>query len=115
MGIENYLEDVLLVRLPEEPHLGTELETLNEIASEGCAQDVIIDLSEVEILSSESICSLMILDKYLESSGHHLVFCGASQAVRHIFERTGLSSVFEFADDEHSALQSLRRGCCLYR
>ena len=114
MGIENYLEDVLFVSLPKEPHLGTELETLNEIASEGCNRDVIIDFSEVKVLTSESICGLMILDKYLASSGRHLVFFGASEAVKHIFERTGLAAVFQFADDEYLALQAVRRAPCLY-
>ena len=114
MGIENYLEDVLFVSLPKEPHLGTELETLNEIASEGCNRDVIIDFSEVKVLTSESICGLMILDKYLASSGRHLVFFGASEAVKHNFERTGLAAVFQFADDEYLALQAVRRAPCLY-
>jgi len=114
VGIENYLEDVLFVSLPEKPHLGTELETMNEIASEGCNRDVIIDFSEVEVLTSESICGLMILDKYLASSGRHLVLFSASEAIKHIFERTGLAAVFQFADDEYSALQGVRRAPCLY-
>ena len=114
MGIENYLEDVLFVSLPKEPHFGTELETLNEIASEGCNRNVIIDFSQVKVLTSESICGLMILDKYLASSARHLVFFGASEAIKHIFERTGLAAVFQFADDEYLALQAVRRAPCLY-
>lgn len=114
MGIKNYLEDVLFVSLPKEPHLGAELETLNEIASEGCNRDVIIDFSEVRVLTSESICGLMILDKYLASSGRHLVLFGASEAIKHIFERTGLAAVFQFADDEYLALQAVRHASCLY-
>jgi anti-anti-sigma regulatory factor len=113
--IENYLEDVLFVSLPKEPHLGTELETLNEIASEGCNRDVIIDFSEVKVLTSESICGLMILGKYLASSGRHLVLFDASEAIKHIFERTGLAAIFQFADDEYSALQAVRRASCSYR
>jgi len=114
VGIENYLEDVLFVSLPKEPHFGTELETLNEIASEGCNRNVIIDFSQVKVLTSESICGLMILDKYLASSARHLVFFGASEAIKHIFERTGLAAVFQFADDEYLALQAVRRAPCLY-
>lgn len=104
MSIQNFLEDVLLVTLPAEPHLGNELETLNEIAGEGCRRDVIVDFSRVEMLTSESICALMILDKYLSGSGRQLVVCNVSADVKHIFKRTGLEAVFQFADDEYAAL-----------
>jgi len=109
VGIENFVGDVFLVRLPLNPYRGDELEALNEMASQGCERDVIIDLSAVRILTSESICSLMILDKYLSTAGRQLVFCGASPEIMHVFERTGLASVFEFADNEYAALQHLQR------
>jgi len=113
VGIENYSEDVLLVVLPREPHLGPELDELTEIVSEGCNRDVIIDFSDVALLTSESICSLMILDKYLSSFGRQLVFCSASAEIKHIFGRTGLAAVFTFADDEHAAVAAVRRSSCV--
>ena len=115
MGIENFLEDVLLVTLPKEPHSGDELGDLTEIASEGCTRDVIVDFSQVVMLTSQSLCALMILDKYIGSAGHQMVFCNMSPEIKHIFKRTGLVGVFTFADDEYSALQSVRRCSCLYR
>ena len=114
MGIANYLEDVLLVTLHKEPHSGSELQELTEIVSTGCNRDVIVDFSEVEMLTSESICGLMILDKYLSSSGRRFVFCNASEEIKHIFERTGLAAVFTFADDEYAALQAVRRSSSPY-
>lgn len=113
MGIENYLEDVLLVTLPAEPHLGSELDEVTEMASEGCNRDVIVDFSEVDMLTSESICAFMILDKYLSAAERQLVFYNASPEIMHIFSRTGLSSVFTFADDEYGALQAVRRPVCM--
>lgn len=113
MGIENYLEDVLLVTLPREPHLGPELDEMTEIVSEGCNHDVIVDFSDVGMLTSQSICALMILDKYLSSFGRQLVFCNASAEIKHIFGRTGLVSVFTFADDEYAALQAVRQSPCM--
>ena len=108
MGIQNFLDDVLLVTLPEEPHSADELDKLNEIASEHCYRDVIVDFTKVQMLTSESICSLMILEKYLSASGRKLVFCNASAEIRHIFRRTGLEAVFTFADDEYAAVQAVR-------
>lgn len=113
VGIENYLEDVLLVTLPAEPHLGSELDRVTEMVSEGCSQDIIVDFSVVDMLTSESICALMILDKYLCASERQLVFYNTSPEVMHIFSRTGLSAVFTFADDEYGALQAVRRPACM--
>ena len=114
MEVDNYLKDVLLVTLPREPHLGPELDKLTEIVSEGCSRDVIVDFTNVAMLTSESICSLMILDKYLSSFGRQLVFCNASAEITHVFGRTGLAAVFTFADDALAAVAAVRRssGVC---
>lgn len=108
MGIRGISEDILFVTLPSQPHLGSELDEVTEMISEGCDRDIIVDFSDVGMLTSESICALMILDKYLISFGRRLVFCNASAEVKHIFGRTGLESVFTFADDECAALQVAR-------
>ena len=108
MGIENYLEDVLLVTLPADPHLGPEIDEVTEIVSEGRNCDVIVDFGEVRMLTSDSICGLMILDKYLSSFGRQLVFCNASVEIKHIFTRTGLAAFFTFVDDEYAALDAIR-------
>jgi len=114
VGIQNYAEDVLLVTLPSEPHLGSELDEVTEMVCEGANQNVIADFSEVEILTSESICALMILDKYLCASEHQLIFFNTSEEIMHVFSRTGLSSVFTFAEDEHEALEVARRAVCMF-
>lgn len=113
MGIENYLKDVLLVTLPNEPHLGSELDKVTEMVSEGCDSDVIVDFTAVGMLTSETICGFMILDKYLSSFGRQLVFYNASAEINHIFDRTGLAAVFTFADDEYAALQTVRCSSCV--
>ena len=112
MGIQNLSERVLLVTLPEQPHLCDELETVNKITSDGSNRDVIIDFYQVKMLTSESICSLIILERLLSGLGHKLVFCNVSSEIKQIFTRTGLEPSFEFADDDFAALQSIR--CSLY-
>ena len=94
--------------------MADELEDLTEIVSEGCTGEVIVDFSQVEILTSESICALMILEKYISSAGHQLVFCDASPEIKQIFKRTGLAAVFTFAKDAYAALQSVRHCSSLY-
>ena len=119
MGIQNLSEDVILVVLPEQPHLSYELETINEIVGKRSECDVIIDLYRVQMLTSECVCSLMILNRQLcgprrgggEGGRRRLILCNVSHAVRHIFTLTGLDTVFTFADDRLAALQCLNRVC----
>ena len=108
MAIQNLSEDVLLVSLPEQPQTGDDLGTISEMLSDKVDHDVVIDFLRVQMLTSESICGLMILDRLLSGNGRRLVLCRVSPEIEGIFSRTGLETVFEFAEDEFSALQHLR-------
>ncbi len=107
MGIEHLSENVLFVCL-QEPQLRYELVTVNEVVSEGCSCDIIIDFSNVELLTSGGISSLIILERLLDSFGHKVILCSVSDKVKQILGRTGVQPLFEFADDEFAALQSIR-------
>jgi anti-anti-sigma regulatory factor len=108
MSIQNYSEDVLLVTLPEQPQHGQEIDIVNKLLSDSVDFDVLIDFSKVEILTSESICGLMILSKLLEGSGRKLVLFNLSPAIKQIFIRTGLLTVFDIADDKFDALEHIQ-------
>jgi anti-anti-sigma regulatory factor len=110
MGIEHLPEDVLFVCL-EEPQLRHELVTVNEIISNECSCDVIIDFSGVELLTSEGISSLIILERLLNSLEHKIILCAVPSNIRRVLERTGIQPLFEFANDEFAALQSVRSPC----
>lgn len=105
MGIQNLSENVLLIDLPEQPQHGQEIEIVNKLLSDSVDFDVLVDFSKVEILTSESICSLMILDKLLSGSERKLVLYNLPSAIKQIFIRTGLLSVFVLANDKFDALQ----------
>jgi anti-anti-sigma regulatory factor len=108
MGIQDFSEDVILITLPVQPQQGNELEAANSMLSETVDHDVVVDFSEVKMLTSGTICSLMILDRLLRGSGRQLVLCNISSIIKQIFVRTGLLTVFEFADDELTALEQVR-------
>jgi len=114
MGIQNLSENILLTILPEQPHLGNEIETINKIISGGCDRDVIIDFYQVKMLTSESVCSLMIVEKLLSGLGHKLILCNVPIEIKQIFTRTGLEPTFEFADNDFAALQLLGKSSYLY-
>ena len=108
MGIKNSLGDVVVVDLPEQPQYGNELEQVNGLLCETVDRDVVIDFANVQMLTSETICGLMILERLLRGAGRQLVLCSLPSAIKQIFVRTGLVSIFQFADDELTALSYLQ-------
>jgi anti-anti-sigma factor len=107
MGIQFNSDDILVVNLPAQPQQSDEFEMLNSMLSEKIDYDVVMNFNEVEMLTSESICGLLILAKLLGGAGHGFVLCDVPPAINDIFNRTGLLSVFEFADTEQDALDYL--------
>ena len=110
MGIRNFSEGVILVDLPlKEPHIANELTIVNDVVGNGCNFDMIVDFSKVEMLTSASICNLMILKQLLSGLGHCLILCNVPVAVKGIFAVTGLAALFDFTDDKFTALKSIQR------
>jgi anti-anti-sigma regulatory factor len=110
MGIQDFSKDIVLITLPEQPQCGDELEVVNSMLCETVDRDVVIDFGQVQMLTSETLCGLMILDRLLGGAGHQLVLCNLSSAIHQVFVRTGLVTVFEFAEDQVAALGYLRSG-----
>lgn len=108
MAIQNLSESVLLVTLPKEPQWADDLFTIHKAVSDEADSDVVVDFSDVEILTSESICRLMMLNTLLDSFGHQVVLCGLPAMVRNVFARLGLTDVFAFAPDKDSALKVIQ-------
>ncbi|MHC4508359.1 MAG: STAS domain-containing protein [Planctomycetota bacterium] len=108
MPIANLSEDVLLIALPEQPQNTDELDEVNKMFGDSVDRDVIVDLSMVQMLTSGTICSLIILDRLLRGAGHQLVLFNVPSPVKKVFVRTDLLTVFEFAHDEAAALEQVR-------
>jgi len=108
MGIQNWSEDIILVDLPEEPQMGEELKTVTEMVRDRGDCDVVIDFSQVDIVTSSSLSKLLRLRKLLADCGHQLVFCNVAPATRGIFMVTGLDGVFKLVDDKFVALAGLQ-------
>lgn len=108
MGIQNYSDDILVVTLPEQPHHGQEIDVVNKLLSDSVDFDVMIDFIKVEMLTSETICGLMILSKLLKGAGRKLVLYNLSSSVKQIFVRTGLLTIFNLVDDQFAALEHIQ-------
>ena len=68
MGIQNWSEDIILVDLPQEPNMGDELKTVTDMARDRGDCDVVIDFSDVDIVTSSSLSKLLKLRKLLDSA-----------------------------------------------
>ena len=108
MGFQNWSDDIILVDLPREPRMRSELKTLVEIVRDRGDCDVVVDFSNIDIMTSTSISGLLRLRKLLTDCGHRLVFCSVPPATRSVFSVVGLDEVFEFAGDKFAALATLQ-------
>lgn len=110
MSIQYLSADVLLITLPRQPQQSDELEVVSTMLVDSIDIDVVIDFSDVKMLTSEVISSLMIIDKMLSGADHHLVLCSLPPIIKQVFVRTGLLTVFEFTDNRSDALANLQSG-----
>lgn len=108
MGIQNWSDSVILVNLAAEPYMGEELATACALAAEHPDKDVVIDFSDVAIVTSSSLSKLLKLRKTLFDNGRRMIFCSMSSKTKQIFKLTGLDGVFEFVDDQFFALASMQ-------
>jgi anti-anti-sigma regulatory factor len=111
METQDWASQTLVIALPAQPHLGDELETAIKKASVA-GQNTIVDFSLVEIMSSATICSLMILERLLNSADRQLILCCVAPNIMGIFERVGLQGLFVFANDEPAARKWLEEHPC---
>ncbi len=108
MGIQDWSENIILVVLPREPEMGGEINTVTEILCDRDNCDVVVDFSNVDIVTSSSLSKLLNLSELLTDCGHRLVFCNVAMSTKRIFLVTGLDQMSEFADDRDIALASLQ-------
>lgn len=108
MGIQSLSEDVLVVELPsKEPNIADELKAINETVSNKGDCDVIIDFSQVEIITSSSISNLLILRNLMSEHGRRLILCNVAVVTKCIFTVAGLNDIFEFVNDQPAALAAV--------
>lgn len=108
MGIQNWSDDIILVDLPGEPQIGEELEAVIEIVRDRADCDVVIDFSDIDIVTSSSISKLLKLRKMLTDCEHKLIFCNVAAVTKSIFTVTGIDEIFDFVNDKFTALAGLQ-------
>jgi anti-anti-sigma factor len=104
MSIQDWSEDVILVELPAEPEIAAQLREAIQLVHHRGACDVVIDFSQVDIITSASLAQLMRLHKTLAECEQKLTLCHIGAATMGIFSVTGLDDIFTMVQDKSDAL-----------
>lgn len=107
MTICEYAKNIILVELPPEPDIRPELNKLMKILDAGTNSDVIIDFSQVDIMTSMTLSGFLKVREKTIEVGRRLIFANASSITRDIFTVTCFDGVFEFADNRDQAVEIL--------
>ncbi len=108
MSTQNWSDDIVLINLTKEPDMSNELQTLIGSTRRKPDKDIVIDMSNIDIISSSSIAKLLKLRKLQKHNNHRLIISSVGTQTQKIFELTGLDNVFEFVEDKFVALASLQ-------
>jgi anti-sigma B factor antagonist len=84
------------------PELDAELSRLTETG----ARRILIDLGEVDFMSSAGFGALLSAAQALTPCGGTLILCAPNEAVRHAFDVTGFSKILRVFETEQDALSS---------
>lgn len=73
----------------------------------GDQKNFVIDLQDVEYISSAGLRSILSVGKKIRSDQGNLVFCSLRGMVREVFEISGFSSIFTIHDTREQALEAV--------
>jgi anti-anti-sigma regulatory factor len=83
---QSWSRHVVIVRLPPEPQINDELDTVIQVAVNDTSFDIIVDFADVQTISQPSLCRLVILHRILQKAARQLGFCNISHAIRSVFK-----------------------------
>jgi len=109
MAIQQWNEDTLVVRLSDDPALSDDMEEMRARLGGGCC-DVVLDLSDLTLLVSSGLASLLRLRKRQIEGGRRLILCCPQDEVWGVFLATGLDTLFTFVPTVSEALAQMQTG-----
>ena len=109
MNIRLLESDVLFAFLPSEPQAQPELRLLWKHLSEREPLHLVIDLSRVEVITSPSIGTLLLLRQMQRERSVRLLLCETRLATKCILRVVGLETIFDYVRDKSDALHVLHQ------
>ena len=108
MSVNNIQDGILAVYPVTEKQLATDLQQLNEMAADDGDFDVIINLSQVEMINSSNISSLILLRQVLQRHCRELILYELNFTTRGMFAVLGLNDFFLFAKSKACAIEAIK-------
>jgi anti-anti-sigma factor len=105
-------QPVTLIRLLDR-HLLDEIEIQNvgrelfEAIDQADQKHLVLDLSRVELITSEGLGKLIGAQKRIAAKGGKMKLCGVCANIHHVFAVTKLDSLFEVEDTVDTAIAAL--------
>ena len=107
MPIEHWSENVVVVRLADNPHVGDDLDALDQMLQQRRV-DAVIDFSGVKMITSSNLAKLLKIRRHMNAAESRLLMCGTNDQVWGAFLITNLDKLFEFTGDVTTALAALQ-------
>lgn len=105
--VDRYLQGTALAEL-------LKLELL-QIADSTSCKAAVVDFTEVKLISSSVISSLLGVKRQLNSNHVPFTLCGMSDSLRYVFKSLNMDgTIFQIADDVPSAMETGARGTSYY-
>ncbi len=107
MAIEHWSDEIIVVDLSEAADIGAELEKAEEFVFQTGRHDVVVDLANIEAVTSSNLSNLLRLRHLTSQRGRRLVLCNIEPSVEGVLSVTGLEEVFTTMCDRFAALATL--------
>ena len=107
MPVEKWSDNVIVVRLADNPNLAEDLDALDRETHQRRVSAV-IDFSGVKMLNSSNLAKLIKIRRQMAAAEARLVLCGTNDHVWGAFLVTNLDKLFEFSPDVTTALATLQ-------
>ena len=107
MPVQKWDDDTLVVRLIDDPVLSDDMAEVSA-RLEDTGRDVVLDFSDVGLLTSSGISALLRLRKRQSEGGRRLVLCAPQDTIWSVFLSTGIDTLFEFAENVTQALTRIQ-------
>ena len=114
MPVERWSENVIVVRLADDPNLGEDLDALDEATARPAPPaspsrlDAVVDFTNVRMVNSSNLARMLKVRRQMQAAGSRLILCNLPDQVWGAFLVTNLDKLFEFANDVPTALATIQ-------
>ena len=110
MPVEKWSDNVIVVRLADDPHLGDDLDALDQATTPPLPArlDAVVDFTAVKAVNSSNLARLIKVRRQMQPAGGRLILCGLGDQVWGAFLVTNLDKLFDFSNDVATALATLQ-------